>query len=299
MTSIASRMGILAALFLTAGATGGCGGSAGQQPPASAASAPADDVAAGLMEHHRYHHHGGLTLFIAMSLDTLGIPPEERVTVEKIRADLHTRMEPARVAEQSLLTSLADGVAAGSIDAAAVDAGVARVVAAAEAVHDASVDALNQLHGVLSPPERAALVDKVEAHWAVWQKANPDETGAGQADRTDLGRLTADLELRSDQVDTIRANLGTGMKDLPKIDAPEVEAHLRAFDAAFRSDSFDAKALPAGGRANAHLVGWGAARMARVVESISPVLTPDQRTALAERLREHASHEPSVHPENH
>jgi Spy/CpxP family protein refolding chaperone len=274
---------------------GGCGGSTAQKPPpATAASASHDDVAAGLMEHHRYHHHGGVTLFIAMSLDTLGISPEERTTVDKIRADLHTRMEPARVAEQSLLTSLADGVAAGNIDAAAIDAAVARVSTAAAAVHDASVDALNQLHGVLSPPERAALVDKVEAHWAVWQKANPDETGAGQAEGSGLARLTADLELKSDQVDTIRASLGNGMKDVPRIDAPEIEAHLRAFDTAFRSDTFDAKTLTTAGRANGQLVGWAAAHMARVVESISPVLTPDQRTTLVERLREHAGHDPSV-----
>jgi len=32
----------------------------------------------GLMEHHRHHHHGGVTLFIAMSLDTLGVSPNSR-----------------------------------------------------------------------------------------------------------------------------------------------------------------------------------------------------------------------------
>ena len=152
-------------------------------PPATAGrpTAADDDATAGLMEHHRYHHHGGVTLFIAMSLDTLGVSPEQRAAVEKIRTDLHARMEPARAAEQNLMTTLADGLAAANLDTAKVDAAVAQVTAAAAAVHDASADALNELHAVLTPPQRAALVDKVEAHWAVWQKANAEETGAGEA----------------------------------------------------------------------------------------------------------------------
>ena len=86
-------------------------------------------------------------------------------------------MEPARAAEQSLLATLADGLAGANLDAARVDAAVAQVSAAAAAVHDASADALNELHAVLTPPERGALVDKVEAHWAVWQKANAEDVG--------------------------------------------------------------------------------------------------------------------------
>ena len=63
----------------------GCAGKAANSAPAaSATSVPAadDDAMAGLLEHHRYHHHGGVTLFIAMSLDTLGVSPEQRVAVE-------------------------------------------------------------------------------------------------------------------------------------------------------------------------------------------------------------------------
>ena len=51
--------------------------------------------------------------------------------------------------------------------------------------------------------------------------------------------------------------------------------------------------LPASG-ANAHLVGWGAAQMAHFVETASPVLTSEQRAKLAQRLRDHASHNPSA-----
>jgi Spy/CpxP family protein refolding chaperone len=293
---MASKIGVLATLVLGAAATVGCGGSSANAPPsATAASAlTSDDVTDALIEHDRYHHHGGVTLFIAMSLDTLGVSPEQRAVVEKIRTDLHARMESARAAEQSLVATLADGLAAGNIDAAKVDAAVAQVTGAATAVHEASADALNALHGALTPPQRAALVDKVESHWAVWQKANVDEAGPTRPSGGRLAMLAADLDLTPDQVAKIRAGLGEGMKGVPPLDPERIAAHLRAFGDAFTGETFDAKLLTTASGANARLVGWGAAHMARFVETVSPVLTPDQRAQLAQRIQEHATHDPSA-----
>jgi Spy/CpxP family protein refolding chaperone len=295
MALMARRTGIFAAVLFGVGATVGCGGrSANTQPPAAAASATdGDEAVVGLIEHHRYHHHGGVTLFIAMSLDTLGYSPAQRAAVEKIRTDLHARMDPARAAEQNLMATLADGLAAANLDAAKVDAAVARVTAAAAGAYDASVDALSELHNVLTPPQRAALVDKVEAHWAVWQKANAEETGpAKQAGH--LSPLVDDLGLTADQMDKIRAGLGGSMKAVPRLDPQEIAARLRTFGDAFRSEKIDAKGLTTASSANTRMVGWGAAHLAHFVETVSPVLTPDQRAKLAQRLREHAMHNPSV-----
>ncbi len=295
------RTGVVAAVLFGAKLLVACGGSAASAPPsapsttgASTNAAADDDAIAGLNEHHRYHHHGGVTLFIAMSLDTLGVAPEQRAAVEKIRSDLHARLEPARLAEQNLLITLADGLGAPSIDATKVDAAVQQVSAAAATVHDASVDALNELHTVLTPAERAALVDKVESHWAVWQKANADETAVAKADDGHLATLATDLDLTPDQTAKIRAGLVDGMKSVPRLDPQEISAHLRAFDDAFRSDKFDAKTLTTANGANAHIAGWGASHMAHFVEVIAPVLTPEQRSQLAQRLREHATHDPSA-----
>jgi len=268
----------------------GCGGSAATgAPPASVAGASAEeqDATAGLLEHHRHHHHGGVTLLLAMSLDTLGLPPEQRPAVEKIRSDLYARMEPARAAEQSLLGTLADGLVAGAFDTAKVDAAVTQLTTAAASVHDASSDALNQLHDVLTPPQRAALADKLEAHWSVWQRANTD-------DHDRLTQLTADLALTPEQVDKIRATEAESMKALPRFDASKVAAYVRTLGDAFRAPTFDAKALTAGSAATVDMAGWGAAHMARFVESVSPVLTPEQRATLAQILRLHASHNPGA-----
>jgi hypothetical protein len=69
-----------------------------------------------------------------MSLDTLGLSPEQKPAVEKIRSDLHARMEPARAAEQNLLGTLADGLAVGVLDPAKVDAAVGQLTKAAASV---------------------------------------------------------------------------------------------------------------------------------------------------------------------
>jgi Spy/CpxP family protein refolding chaperone len=246
-----------------------------------------DAATAGLIEHHRHHHHGGVTLLVAMSLDTLGVSLEQKAAVEKIRRDLLTRMEPARVAEQDLLGTLADGVAGGAIDSAKVEAAVAALSSAAATVNDASTDDLNQLHAILAPPQRRALVDKLEAHWSVWQNANAEDN-----DR--LSQFAADLGLAPDQVDRIRASPADGMKVGLRFDAQEVAAHIQAFCDAFEAPTFDAKTRITGSAAADHMAGWGGAHMAHFIESVSPVLTPEQRAKFAQLLREHASHNPSA-----
>src|ERR1700734_2463075 len=126
-------LGMLSVLFGVGAVLGGCGGGAASTPPATTATSaqPEDDEpAADLTEHHRHHHHGGVTMFIAMSLDTLGVSPEQTAAVDKIAADLYARMEPARAAEQGVLETIADGIAAGTIDSAKLSSELADLATA-------------------------------------------------------------------------------------------------------------------------------------------------------------------------
>ncbi len=207
-------------MLLGALATAACGGSSrGTRPVAAAGTVAADDdPMASLKEYHRFHHHGGVTLFVAMSLDTLGVSPDQQAAVERIRTALHAEMEPARVAEQSLVNALADGLAAGTIDPATVEAAVMKVTVATAAVHDASATSLNELHRILTPAQRAALVDKVESHWAVWQRANA-ESGPAAGDDDHIAVLTRDLGLTADQAAKLRAGLGEGTKLVPRLES--------------------------------------------------------------------------------
>jgi len=252
----------------------------------TAQGAEEDPAAEEVREHHRHHHHGGVTAFIALSIDSLGLPPEKKAQVERIQAELAARLAPARDAEQAVLATLADGVAAGAIDGAKVDALLAQLDTASAGVHVASENALNQLHDLLSPAERQALIDKVRAHWNVWRSVNHSEKPGSRGQGSHLARLTAELDLTPDQVTRIEQGLqGSAPPDHGEAEA--VQAHVDAFSRAFFADHFDAASLVTANAANAHIARFGAARTDRFYEVVTPVLTPVQRAKLAAHLREH------------
>jgi Spy/CpxP family protein refolding chaperone len=249
-----------------------------------AARTAADEAAvADVMEHHRHHHHGGALMFIAMSLDTLGLSPEERVRVEKIQADLLAKMQPAGAAQRELVAALAEGVASSSLDRGKIDEAVGRLEAATAGVHDAAVEELNQLHAALTPAERTALVQKVEAHWELWKRANHGE-------RAHLPSIGKQIGLTPEQMEKVRKELEPVHAAAPVPERP-VGDHLQQFSAAFVADNFDAKTLSHANEANRHMARWGAVRLARFCEAANPVLTPEQRAKLGELLREHQSHD--------
>jgi Spy/CpxP family protein refolding chaperone len=248
-----------------------------------------------LREHHRYHH-GGETLFLAMGLDTLGVSAEQQTAVDKIRADLRAAMAPVRAAEQRLLETLGTGLSRGQIDVPSVNASVLDVSSAAQSARDASATSLDELHAVLTPPQRAALADKVESHWAVWRAENAEARGqTGGATRGHLAALSTELELSPDQEQRIRTALAGEWRDEPPFDLERAGTRVHALAEAFRLEQFEARTVEQG--AASGMAGWGAAHLARVVEAMNPVLTPEQRDHLARKLLEHASH--AAGPEGH
>ena len=269
-----------------AGAEAAAGSADAEQSP--------EQASAELREHHRHHHHGGITQFVAMSLDTLGADEAKRPQIEAIQRDLRTCMAPARDADKTLLSVLADGVAAGTIDKARVDATVEQLETAAAAVHECSAAALNQLHALLSPEERAALVDKVRAHYEVWRQVNHEAEPGGQEKGGRLADLAAELNLAPDQVTQISATLGERFRGAghPVFDPAKAENHQKAFESAFASDKFEAKTITA--NANGHVASHGAKRMAMFYATVTPLLTADQRQLLADHLRQRATYEPSA-----
>jgi Spy/CpxP family protein refolding chaperone len=231
-------------------------------------------------------------------VETLGIAPDQQTAIEGIRKEFRTKMRPLREANTAVFGVLADGIAAGTIDKTKVDGAVARAGTAAAAVHAATPDVLNQLHAVLRAEQRAALVDKIDAHWTVWREANSAESMADGGSKPDrhIAHLAKEIGLTSDQVDKLRANLDA-TKDVKKpFDPVAADAYVKAFDTAFVADAFDAKKLPAAASESSRIVSWGAERMARFYEALAPVLTPDQRTQVADKLRERAEHTPKEKP---
>jgi len=219
------------------------------------------------------------------SVETLGVAPEQQAAVDKFRKEYRQKTKPLREANHAVIALVADGVAAGKIDRAKVDAEVAKATAAAPAVQAAVQALLTELHAALRPEQRAALVDKVDAHFAVWKEINERVVPSAKPDHQ-LRRLTKDLTLTKDQVDKVQASLEAGKDAKKPFDALAADAYLKAFDAEFAGEKFDAKKLPPFGPESGKLIGWGTGHMAAVYEALAPVLTPEQRTTLADKLRQ-------------
>jgi Spy/CpxP family protein refolding chaperone len=239
-----------------------------------------------LQQHHRLHHQG-FAGFIISSIETLGISPDQQSAIEPVRKEFRTKMKALREANVVTLQVLADGIATGTIDKAKVDADVAKSAPAAAAVQAAIPNILDKLHAALRPEQRVALVDKIDAHWATWREVNAAEpTEKDKADKR-FKHLEKELGMTSDQMDKFRANLEASKEAKKPFDAAGPEAYIKAFDTAFVADTFDAKKLPS--PESAKLISFGGERMVMFYEALTPVLTPDQRAKLAERIRQHIS----------
>lgn len=273
----------------TAAAPGQDQSPAAQENGANGQGMTQDDAQAAeeVRDHHRHHHHGGVMMFIALSLDTLGAQPDKADQVKQIQSTLRQQMRPARDAERNVLAALADGVASGQVDSARLSAAVDQEATEAASVHEASLDALNKLHQILSPEERAALLEKVRAHFEVWRQVNASDDEA--APRSHLQHLARALRLSPEQVDRIAAALRSNGQR-PR-DPSAIERRVEAFQTAFSGDSFDARALQANRPERAQFAS-PAERMVRFYEVVTPVLTPEQRQALASRLRDRANDGP-------
>jgi Spy/CpxP family protein refolding chaperone len=300
---------------VTLAALTGCGSSTPTTPgPTTAPTGTGTTTATDDPEanHHRMMHGGGTMGLIGMSLKDLDLTADQKTKVEAIKADLKTKMEPVRAAGKELAGVLADGVAAGAVDRAKADAAIEKLGQAAEAFHAASQDSTQQLHDLLTPAQRTALMDKVIARAGKWHESHGDAHGhQGPPSGPPAGHMGAmkDLGLTDDQKAKIRDNMkamggggggqggggggGHGPGGGPgsdQHDHKELADHLQAFAVAFKGDTFDAKAQAAsGGRAAGHMARFGATHMARFLEAAAPVLTPEQRTKLSASIRDHAN----------
>jgi Spy/CpxP family protein refolding chaperone len=241
-------------------------------------------------DDHRDQHYGGVPMLIALSVKDLDLSADQRTAVDKIRADLFAKMEPARAAGKDLSSLLADGVAAGSVDRAKADAAINKLVTQVQGLHEASLGALNQLHAALNAQQRTALIDDVQSHWEKWKEAHGrDEGDDHQHHPGFLLALVRQLGLSKDQAEKIKANFHERMTAAPQDHGhKEVQDHLKAFATAFKAETFNAKTLASAKAANGHMAKWGATRRARFLEAAAPVLTPEQRTKLADAIRSRA-----------
>jgi Spy/CpxP family protein refolding chaperone len=229
----------------------------------------AEDAGAAQGEHH-HHGHQGL-LGAALKLDSL--TADQRSSVEQLIQQRRTASAPVRQADSQVLQVLAHQVEQASINPQGL-APTLNIEKGAVATETAvERDALNRLHGILTPVQRGQLVDAIEAHFhGGHQHADAGTGGPG----TGWQGGGHGLDLTAQQRAQIRANL--------QAEGPTGQgAHMRAMLEAFRGDTFDATGFVTP-------VGPGE-RAERFAEAAVPVLSPTQRATFANHLRARAAHE--------
>ncbi len=133
--------------------------------PAPSAAAPAPAAEAPPPEKHGprlSHRHPLLALFM-VSLDSLTLTPEQKTSIDGIKADLTTHAEVAKEPREKLESDVSDGVAAGKLDQKKIDADIAAMSAAAAATQPAIQDDVNRLHKALTPDQRKQLIETMRA----------------------------------------------------------------------------------------------------------------------------------------
>jgi len=275
-----------------------CHGSANEEaaPNASAAAsaAGAPDAAPPPRPRTRVARHGGLASALFHDAHDLDLTPPQQEALPPIEAALKADDEAIRTAMKAFRSDLSAGLRAGKLEPAKLTADDA-VVDKAMADHAASEGtALDQLHTLLTPPQRSSLVSSIqtrqnerEARTMAWLKAKDADGGVPDWSKRRLDRLTAQLNLDAAQQKQVAAILAKA-KDPPNAAAFEArwDEHKKRSDAlltAFASDTFDGKkvdlTLLPGKTAHEALD-----HMTAFFTQILPVLHPDQRERLGNAL---------------
>lgn len=234
---------------------------------------------------------------LVVALHELDLTAAQRTTVQAALDKLAPQDRPAPPAV------LLDGIRAGKIDEAAVTAKMKEMEAGMTAHHAAVADALKTLHDTLTADQRRALVDNLEKRAEEHRKdhGGPEGRPNGPPDGEMRGKhgapgmfLLKDLDLSDAQRTQIEAALSAQQTDHPappdaeamKKHMEEMHTQIRARLEAFAGATFDATAFaappaPPAGAPNpkAHHE-----RMLKDLAVVVPLLTPAQRTTLADKI---------------
>ena len=222
--------------------------------------------------HHEHAHRTGL-LGEALKLESL--TADQRTAVQQMIDQRHTASAPVRAADAQVLTTLAQEVEQASIDRQALAPALSAEEAAATAQSAVEQGALNRLHALLTPSQRSALVDRLEAaHGKDPRAAHEGHKGGHEMWG---GKLGLTPEQKSQIATNLQAEGSSGAKG-----QQEGERRHQALEA-FRGDTFDASAL-------VHVEHRGD-RAEKLAQAMVPVLRPAQRAAFAAKLRARAAHE--------
>lgn len=201
------------------------------------------------------------------ALDALDIDDAQREALTALRARMKQEVADTAAVREAFIDSLLGQIAAGQVDRDALAPQTKALVASLNATKPKLLDALNELHAILRPAQRKALVESIEKR---------REQSSGEA-KEQFSRLSEQLDLGFGQkmgiASALRDRLGEQREAMDQI-----KTDLKAAAEAFVGDGFDAHRL----ELNQHLdLGQWVASIVTFAEVVVEQLDPIQHATLA------------------
>jgi Spy/CpxP family protein refolding chaperone len=240
--------------------------------------------------------HGALRL-IGEALGEVRLRPDQHSRVQQLIQDAELRHAETELAEKQLAQATAGQVERGHFDRAALQPFLEQLGDAAAKNQVADRDALEQLHAILGASQRAQFVDALRARIHGRASEGRQERAAHRESReTDhrFSKWAEDLELTDVQKARIRrallARWGEHRGERLRAEQPFEEMRAKADDIleAFKGVRFAMNEVtqPIDVRARTAQV---LTRKLDIVETVLPILTPDQRALAAAKIRAQAN----------
>jgi Spy/CpxP family protein refolding chaperone len=244
----------------------------------------------------------GMVKVVGDALGEVNLRPDQRVELEKLAQDAEARHAPAAEHRKDVMLAFADQIEKGAIDRTVLTGKVDAVMADMEKVGVDDRSALVRVHDLLDSDQRNAFVDALEKQL----KAKHDEHGPMQGFAR-MKQLADDLKLTDAQRSQIHDIMRESFKDMHRDASGEGHppagrpgtmgargfAPGRHLMEAFREDKLDLSKMGPPPAAK-EMISTGATRAMTVAEKVLPVLTPEQRTIAAEKLRAAAASGDSI-----
>jgi Spy/CpxP family protein refolding chaperone len=294
---------------LAAGSAVACGGTTAE-PQTQTSAAAVTRAPIGQSTH-------GMVKVLGEALGDVPLRAEQRAELEKIAADADTRHAPLAVARKDLMTTLADQVAKGQLDRAALDAKMTQIRTDSERIRTEDGASLAKVHALLDKEQRAAFADALDARFEKFgrghhAKGAPHAKGGFAGGFGHMKALADELKLTDEQRTQIFATFKDARAEMrahrgEKHDGAEgPDAHVRGegppkfahhrrgpkLSDAFRADKLDLTQLGPKAEQHAHMKSM-IERGVTMGEKILPILTPEQRAILAAKIRARADKDPS------
>jgi Spy/CpxP family protein refolding chaperone len=239
---------------------------------------------------------------VADALAQVPLRLDQRTAIEQLAKDTETRMEPARKARGELMLAIADQVQAGKVDRDALQPKIDAVAAAHQAAQPGNRAAFEKLHDLLTADQRLAFVNAMQGH----ADQNLGDKKRGEGFRGRMQKWAGELNLTPDQQEQIKTKMqerwqahfagavsggdpSGAVQDGHMIQQGHaMHEQFKAMLEAFKGDKFSMNDV-APAQDHKDMANAFAGHMLGMLETSLPILTPDQRTIAANKLRERAN----------